>query len=104
MLQCTQTAATTLQALRQSQGIPDTYGVRIFVSELDDGEPALGIGFADRPAEGDQVEEQHGTLVFVAREVADELADAELDLAPSASGNGNQPSQLVLRGRPDTIA
>lgn len=104
MLHCTQTAATTLRALRRSQGIPDEFGVRIFASELPDGEPGLGIGFTDEPMEGDQVTEQHGTRVFVAQEVAAELDEAELDLAPGATGNGNTPSQLVLRSRPDTTA
>ena len=100
MLQCTQTAAMGLQELRRSQGIPDDYGVRVFASETPEGDAALAIGFADRPFEGDQVTEQHGTRVFVAQEVADELDHVELDLAPDVSGNGNHPSQLVLRNRP----
>lgn len=103
MLQCTQTAARSLQELRRSQGIPDTFGVRVFASQTPEGEAALAIGFADRPAEGDQVDEQHGTRVFVAQEVAEELDQVELDLAPDVSGNGTHPSQLVLRSRPDTI-
>lgn len=101
MLHCTQTAAMSLQELRKSQGIPETYGVRVFASETPDGDPALGIGFADRPFEGDQVAEQHGTRVFVAREVAADLDGVELDLAPNALGNGDRPSELVLRSRPD---
>ncbi|MGH9177839.1 MAG: iron-sulfur cluster biosynthesis protein [Acidimicrobiales bacterium] len=102
MLQCTQTAAMSLQQLRRSQGVPDTFGVRVFAAETPEGEAALAIGFADRPAEGDQVAEQHGTQVFVAQEVAAELDEVELDMVPDVSGNGNQPSQLVLRSRPET--
>lgn len=101
MLQCTQTAATSLRELGRSQGLPESYGVRVFASETPEGDAALGIGFADRPREGDQVTEQHGTRVFVAPEVAEELDQAELDLAPDVSGNGSQPTQLVLRSRPD---
>ena len=101
MLQCTQTAARSLQELRRSQGIPDTFGVRVFAAQTPEGEAALAIGFADRPADGDQVAEQHGTRVFVAQEVAAELDEVELDMTPDASGNGNHPSQLVLRSRPD---
>lgn len=104
MLQCTQTVAMSLQELRRSQGIPDSFGVRVFASETPEGEQALGIGFADRPFEGDEVAEQHGTRVFVAQEVAEGLDGAELDLLPAASGNGNRPSQLVLRDRPDATA
>ena len=101
MLQCTQTAARSLQELRRSQGIPDTYGVRVFAAKTPEGEAALAIGFADRPDEGDQVAEQHGTRVFVAQEIAEELDHVELDMSPDVSGNGDQPSQLVLRSRPD---
>lgn len=101
MLQCTETAATSLRELGRSQGVPDDYGVRVFASETPDGDPALGIGFADRPRDGDQVAEQYGTRVFVAPEVAEELDHVELDVAPDVSGNGNQPAQLVLRSRPD---
>ena len=101
MLQCTQTAAMTLQELRRTQGIPDTYGVRVFASETPEGERALGIGFTDRPFEGDQVAEQHGTKVFVASEVASDLDEVELDVAPHAASNGNRPTELVLRSRPD---
>lgn len=101
MLHCTETAATSLRELGRHHGVPEDYGVRVFASETPDGDPALGIAFADRPREGDQVAEQHGTRVFVAREVADQLDDVELDVAPDVSSNGNEPAQLVLRSRPD---
>lgn len=99
VLQCTPTAAMTLRQLGMKQGFPEHYGVRLFPSETEAGEQAVAIAFAARPAEGDQVDEQHGTRIFVAADVAGSLAHVELDVVPSAAGNGNSSPRLVLRNR-----
>lgn len=97
MLQCTQAAATTLREVRQTQGLPESYGIRVFGASGPEGEVGLGIGFAEQPAEGDQVAESAGTKLFVAPEVADDLSEMALDVVPTPSSDGREPPQLVLR-------
>lgn len=99
MLQCTRAAADTLDKVRSQQGLPESFGIRLFPSEVTDGQVGLGLEFAETPAEGDQVTEQHGTRVIVAPEIADELAELTLDVVPDPSSNGNAAPQLVLRPR-----
>jgi len=97
MLQCTQAAAATLREVRQTQGLPESYGIRVFGASDPEGKVGLGIGFAEEPAQGDQVGESAGTRLFVAPEVADNVADMALDVVPPPSNNGREPPQLVLR-------
>lgn len=97
MLQCTQAAAATLREVRQTQGLPESYGIRVFGASDPEGKVGLGIGFAEAPAQGDQVGESAGTRLFVAPEVADNVADMALDVVPPPSNNGHEPPQLVLR-------
>ena len=100
MLQCTQAAASTLREVRQTQGLPESYGVRVFGASDPEGKVGLGIAFAEQPVEGDQVAESSGTRLFVAPEVAENLADMALDVVPAPSNNGQEPPQLVLVPRP----
>jgi len=102
MLQCTRAAADTLEQVRTQQGLPETFGIRLFPSEVTDGSVGLGLEFAEAPTEGDQVTEQHGTRVIVAPEIAEDLADLTLDVVPDPSANGMGAPQLVLRPRTDT--
>jgi Fe-S cluster assembly iron-binding protein IscA len=97
MLQCTQAAAATLREVRQTQGLPESYGIRVFGAPSPDGEVGLGIGFAERPAKGDHVGESAGTRLFVAPDVADNVADMALDVVPPPSNNGREQPKLVLR-------
>lgn len=97
MLQCTPTAVMTLRQLGRQEGVPANYGLRVSASATSDGQPALAISFVEQPAEGDQVDEQHGTRIFVAREIADQLSEYELDLNANAAANGTHPPELVLR-------
>lgn len=99
MLQCTRAAADTLDQVRSQQGLPESFGVRLFPSEVSDGRVGLGLEFAEAPAEGDQVTEQHGTRVIVAPEIAEDLSELTLDVVPDPSANGNGAPQLVLRPR-----
>jgi Fe-S cluster assembly iron-binding protein IscA len=101
MLQCTPAAAATLDQVREEQGLPDSVGLRVFPAQDPSGQITLGLGFTDEPHEGDQVAEQHGTRLFVAPEVADQLADMALDIEGDPSSNGAGSAQLVLRPSTD---
>ena len=96
MLECTATAAAALEEVREQNGFPTEFGVRIYPAQTPDGEVGLGIDFA-QPAEGDQVTEQHGTTLIVAPEVNDQLSELTLDLVPDPAANGDASPQLVLR-------
>lgn len=97
MLQLTQNAASHLEDARQQQGLPDGYGIRVSGAPTPEGQVALQVGFAQDAADGDQVAEQHGTRLFVAPEVAEPLADAEIDIEAETP----QGPQLVLRQKGD---
>ncbi|MDZ7677674.1 MAG: hypothetical protein U5K29_03880 [Acidimicrobiales bacterium] len=97
MLQCTQAAAATLDQVREEQGLPENYGLRVFPAESEQGQVTLGLGFAEAPGEGDQVAETHGTKLFVAPEIAEELSEMALDIQPDPTQDGNAEPQLVLR-------
>jgi Fe-S cluster assembly iron-binding protein IscA len=92
VLEITQGAAALLTELRKSQDVPDSYGVRVFPEATQPGEVTIGLGFADAPAEGDQVTEQDGLKVFVAPELASPLEDAAIDVAQD-----NGASRLIFR-------
>lgn len=91
MLQVTSAAATQLAQARESQGIPDTFGVRVFGEPQPNGGISLGLTFAELPAEDDEVSEQEGTRIFVAPEVVEPLAAAALDVEETPEG-----AKLVL--------
>jgi Fe-S cluster assembly iron-binding protein IscA len=93
----TSAAADVIEKVRRHHDIPDGFGVRLFPSSVDGADTRLAIDFANWPTEGDEVSEQHGTLVFVASDVAPMLADAELDAIPFEADDGGQPVRLVLR-------
>ena len=99
MLHVTRTAATTIEDARRRQGIPPTYGVRVSTARTREGRTAVALDFAPEPGSGDAVVEQHGMRLFVADEVAERLADAEIDAKPDASGNGADATRLVVRPR-----
>ena len=100
MLQCTQAAAMTLDRVRAEQGLPGTFGVRLFPAEAPEG-VMLGMTFTDTAKEGEEVTEQHGTRLIVAPELASQVADLTLDVVPDPSANGDAPPQLVLRPSAD---
>lgn len=92
MLEITRGAAALLTELRDGQDIPEEYGVRVFPEASEPGEVTIGLGFADAPAEGDQISEQDGLKVFVAPELAAPLEDAAIDVAQE-----NGAARLVFR-------
>lgn len=103
MLQVTSQAAATLNRAREQEGLPETFGVRIFAapdpnsnSHQTSQRSVYGFGFVDGPQEGDAVGQTDETTYYVAPEVADTLNDVVLDVAES----GN----LVLTRGPDDTA
>lgn len=91
MVLLTQAAAAQVAQSRESAGLPDTYGLRLFAEPQPGGGVSLGLTFAEVPAEDDQVSEQQGTRVFVAPEVIEPLAAAALDVQETPEG-----TKLVL--------
>ena len=96
MLHLSQAAVVLLDAAKRQYRIPVDYGIRVSGASTTSGDPGIQIDFTGGPDDGDLVEEQHGAMVFVAADVAEPLADAELDVSPSVSGNGARPVTLVL--------
>lgn len=96
MLEITGRASEYLEEARSMQGIPPTYGVRVYTEPSQDGEQsAIRVGFTEKPAMGDEVVETHGTSLYVAPEVTDALADLVMDTVPAEEDG---PS-LVLKRR-----
>ena len=91
MLQLTNAAAAQVAETRQSAGLPDTYGLRLFAEPQPGGGISLGLTFAEVPAEDDQVSEQEGTRLFLAPEVVEPLSSAALDVQETPEG-----AKLVL--------
>ena len=91
MLQLTSAAATQIAQARESQGLPDTFGLRVFGEQQPGGGLSLNLAFAELPAEDDHVSEQEGTRIFVAPEVVEPLATAALDVEETPEG-----AQLIL--------
>ena len=98
MLQLTHAAAAELAGTRQAQGLPDTAGLRVFGEPTPGGEVALGVTFAEVPAEGDQVSERDGMRLFVAPEVAEPLSTSSLDITLTGDG----AKKLVITQEPET--
>jgi Fe-S cluster assembly iron-binding protein IscA len=99
MLNVTENAVLTLEAARRQQQIPERYGIRVFGEPTSTGELEVQIGFAEAPLENDAVRDLPGMRLFVAEEVAEPLADAELDVKPDVTSDGDAPSQLYLRAQ-----
>jgi Fe-S cluster assembly iron-binding protein IscA len=81
VLEITHGAAALLTEIRRGQDVPETYGLRVFPESTAPGEVTIGLGFTDVPADGDEVTEQDGMRVFVARELAAPLEDAAIDVS-----------------------
>jgi hypothetical protein len=99
-LQLTQSAAMMLADVRREDRIPTSYGVRLSGQLTVEGDLGLTIAFAAGPAPTDTVDEQHGTKLFLAEEVAETLSDIALDVTMSVAGNGASPVSLVFRPQP----
>lgn len=102
MLQCTQAAASTIRQLREQQGVPETYGLRVFPTQAPTGEVNLAIGFAESPQQGDEINEEHGEKLFVAPEIAEDLSELALDVVADPESNSVEPNRLTLVPATDT--
>jgi Fe-S cluster assembly iron-binding protein IscA len=99
VLEITRGAAALLTELREDQEVPEDYGLRVFPETSQPGEVTIGLGFTDQPAAGDQVAEQEGMRVFVAKELATPLEDAAIDVTKE-----NGAPQLVFRPKGETTS
>ncbi len=97
MLHLSEAAVMVLDAAKRQYRIPLDYGIRVSGAPAPAGELGVQIDFTDGPDDGDLVDEQHGAKVFVAADVVEPFADAELDVSLAVSGNGAAPVTLVLR-------
>lgn len=88
MLQVSEAAINALQDARAAQDLSEDFGVRVFGESAPSGEIEVSIAFTEEPADGDTVTEQAGTPIYIAPEVAEPLAEAELDLAETPEGPG----------------
>ena len=91
MLQLTSAAAAQVVRVRQTQGLPDSVGLRVFGRPRPEGGMAVTLSFTDLPAGDDMVTEQEAVRMFVAPEVAYELSTAAIDVEPGPGG-----AKLVL--------
>ena len=80
MLGITESAAALLTEARQSEGVPDSYGVRIFGESDPQGQLQVRLAFTEEPEEGDAVLDQQGTQLFVAPEVTAPLEESLIDV------------------------
>lgn len=92
MLQISDGAVRLLQETRSEQGVPESYGLRVFGRSDQTGGIQVHLTFTEEPEEGDQVIEQAGTELYLAPEVAEPLDNAVLDVADEEAG-----PELVLR-------
>ncbi len=86
MLKLTPAAATLVAEARRERGLPDTVGLRLFAQGQSGAEMALGMTFAELPAEDDEVTVQDGTRMFLAPEVVGPLSSAALDVDETPEG------------------
>jgi len=97
MLQLTEPAARMLAEVRRVQQIPVGYGVRVSGRPTAEGDLGLQIAFAEAPAPNDTVDEQYGTKLFLAEEVAEPLSGVALDITMNVQGDGASPLRLMVR-------
>jgi Fe-S cluster assembly iron-binding protein IscA len=86
VLQVSDTAVSVLEEARTAQEVPETFGVRLFAQTDDTGQAGLALAFAEEPADGDTVTQQHGTDIYVAPELAEPLATSMLDVEQTPEG------------------
>lgn len=92
MLQVTEAAAAVVETMRQQAGAPEQAGVRIQLTQTDDGQEGIGLAFREEPEQGDEITEQSGIKVFVQQELTDTLSEATLDARTTEEG-----TELVVR-------
>jgi len=91
MASMTQGAATALGELKERQGVPDGFVVRLFPKPTDSG-VEIQVSFAPEPAQGDEVTETEGTTLAIDSDLVEPLAETVIDAEQTPQG-----PQLVLR-------
>ena len=91
MLSMTSKAASVLDTVREQQGVPESFVVRVFPNPTKNG-VEIDLSFAPEPAEGDQAVETDGTTLFVDPDLAEPLAETVIDAEQTPQGPA-----LVLR-------
>jgi hypothetical protein len=97
MLELSPDAVALVVKTRRRWGFPATSGIRIWQDGVG-GAGSLRFRFVDRPRTGDEVVGRAGARAFVAPDLANTLADRELDV----DGAVDHP-RLVLRSAPPTL-
>lgn len=91
MLTVTSSAADLVSTIRQEQGVPDDFGLRVYAEPGPQG-VEIQLAFAPEPQQGDEVSESAGLRMFVASELTEPLADSVIDAQETPDGAG-----LMLR-------
>ncbi len=86
MLQLSDQAAVALEAVRHSEGIPESHGTRLSPSRHPGGELAIRLEFVEEAEESDQVARQAGTEVYVDSELTEPLSNALMDVEETGEG------------------
>jgi Fe-S cluster assembly iron-binding protein IscA len=86
MLQVSEQAAVALEAIRRSEGIPETHGTRLSPAPQPSGDLGIRLDFVEEAEERDQVAEQAGTEVYVDPALAEPLSDAVMDVQETNEG------------------
>jgi Fe-S cluster assembly iron-binding protein IscA len=92
----TTNAALLLRVIKESEGLPTNAGLRISSVATRNGHgPELDFSFTDAPLPGDLVDSRDGEEVFVAPDLAGDLAQATLDV----DGDAEEGYAFVIRAR-----
>ncbi len=86
MFQVTHSALAALGEARAAQGVPDSFGVRVFAQTRENGQATVALAFAEHPAEGDQVIQRGNTEIYVAPDLAATLSYSVLDVEDTQEG------------------
>ena len=92
MLQISVDAIDIVDTMRAQRDIPSEFGLRVYADRGEGGRQAVRLGFAEEPAEGDEVSESSGLRLFVAAELKDALSNTVIDVDTSGAD-----ARLVLR-------
>lgn len=85
MLSMTSSAADVVDTIREEQGVPESFALRVFPEDTPDG-TQIQLAFTSTPAEGDLVTETEGTKVYVSSELVEPLAEAVIDTEDTEQG------------------
>lgn len=95
MLSITSNAAQVVSSIRQEQGVPDGFGLRVYAQQGTEG-TAVQLAFTKEPSEGDQIGDSEGVKLFVAPELTEPLSDSVIDVEKTPDGAAG----LVLKQTP----